>query len=309
MENYIYIILDITITGEWYYKNKKFEYKPIYVGMGSGNRFEYHFTTKLRKNESNYTKFNIIKEHILNGNKPISIKIYEKLNRDDAKLIEKEIIKHFGKKIDGTGILTNITDGGEETLCNKLGGENIHSKKVYQYNINGEFIKEWECLREVGRILGKSFSNIGDCCRGKTKTAYGYQWFYNFKDNVQPVFINNKDKQYKKVYKFDDNGVLLKEYKSLNETSLETKFNKSILSKHIISGKNYYNSFFSYDKNFKIDKLKLKIEKSHFHKIEYNNQILHLNNKEIMNMFGVSRYYITQLKQEKIKKPKFNLIY
>lgn len=62
---------------------------PIYVGMGTGRRFEYHFTTNLRKNESNYTKFNIIKEHILDGNKPISIKIYDNLSREDAKLIEK----------------------------------------------------------------------------------------------------------------------------------------------------------------------------------------------------------------------------
>lgn len=190
-----------------------------------------------------------------------------------------------------------------------MGGDNIHSKKVYQYSIDGEFIKEWDCLREAGRILQKSFNNIGDCCRGKIKTAYGYQWFYDYKDIVEPVFINNKDKQYKKVYKFDDNGILLNEYKSLTEASLENRYSISILSKYVISGKNYYNHFFSYDKNFKIDKLKLKTEKSHFHKIEHNNKILHLSNKEIMNMFGVSRYYITQIKKNKIKTPKFTLLY
>lgn len=309
MENYIYIILDITIPGEWYYKNKKFEYKPIYVGMGSGRRFDYHFTTNLRKNESNYTKFNIIKDHILNGNKPISIKIYDKLNREDAKLIEKDIIKHFGKKIDGSGILTNITDGGEDTPCNKLGGDNIHSKKVYQYSLNGELIKEWNCLREVGRILEKSFSTIGDCCRGKIKTAYEYQWSYDYKDFLEPVVINSKDKQYKPVYKFSDDGILLEEYKSLKDASLKNNFGKSALSNHIISGKNYYNYFFSYDKSFKIDKLKLKKEKSHFHKIEYHGETLQLNNKEIMKMFNVSRFYITQIKQNKIKNPKFKLLY
>jgi hypothetical protein len=309
MENYIYIILDITILGEWIYKDKKFKYKPIYVGMGTGRRFEYHFTTKLRKNESNYTKFNLIKENILNGNKPISIKIYDNLDRESAKLIEKDIIKHFGKKIDSSGILTNITDGGEDTPCNKIGGENIHSKKVYQYSIDGKFIKEWDCLREIGRTLGKSFNNIGDCCRGKSKTAYGYQWFYEYKDFVYPVSINNKDKQYKKVYKFDDEGVLLIEYKSLKEACLQNGFLKSAISSHIISGKNYHNYFYSYDKNFKINKSKMKSEKSHFHKIEYNGDILKLNNKEIMKIFNVSRYYITQIKQNKIKNPKFKLIY
>lgn len=309
MENYIYIILDITIPGEWFYKDLKFDYKPIYVGMGSGRRYEYHFATNLRKNESNYTKFNIIKKHILDGNKPISIKIYDKLSREDAKVIEKEIIKHFGKKIDGSGILTNIADGGEETPCNKIGGENIHSKKVYQYNIDGTFIKEWDCLREVGRILNKSFSTIGDCCRGKCKTAYGYQWSYEYIEFIEPVCVNNKHKLYKPVYKFNDEGILICKYESLKDACIENNFSKSVLSNHISSEKNYYNHFYSYNKDFNVDKLKLKKEKSHFHKIEYNGEILRLSNKEIMNMFNVSRFYITQIKQNKIKSPKFNLIY
>lgn len=63
------------------------------------------------------------------------IKVYENLNREIAKEIEIDIIKHFGKLIDGSGILTNITDGGDENLYNKLGGENPHLKRIESIEI------------------------------------------------------------------------------------------------------------------------------------------------------------------------------
>ncbi len=55
---YIYIIIDKTSPGEWLYKDIKLNFQPIYVGMGSGDRYKRHITTKLHKCENNYTKFN-----------------------------------------------------------------------------------------------------------------------------------------------------------------------------------------------------------------------------------------------------------
>lgn len=52
------------------------------------------------------------------------------------------------------------------------------SKAVYQYTLDGEFIREWQSMNEVQRQLGYDNSHIGKCCLGKQKQSYGYKWRY-----------------------------------------------------------------------------------------------------------------------------------
>lgn len=51
------------------------------------------------------------------------------------------------------------------------------SKKVYQYTLDGKFVKEWESTQECGRN-GFDQQNISSCCRGERKTHRGYKWTY-----------------------------------------------------------------------------------------------------------------------------------
>lgn len=55
-----------------------------------------------------------------------------------------------------------------------------NSKKVNQYDLDGNFIKQWESLMEAERYLKikKSHVGISACCKGKIKTSYGYRWKY-----------------------------------------------------------------------------------------------------------------------------------
>lgn len=51
------------------------------------------------------------------------------------------------------------------------------SNPVFQYDLDGNFIKEFASQKEAQYIMGKPNSDgIGACCRGKQKTAYGYKW-------------------------------------------------------------------------------------------------------------------------------------
>ena len=52
------------------------------------------------------------------------------------------------------------------------------SKKILQYDLQDNFIREWESTREIERILKIYNSNISACCRDKRKTAGGYIWKY-----------------------------------------------------------------------------------------------------------------------------------
>lgn len=53
----------------------------------------------------------------------------------------------------------------------------------------------YNSVREASIKTGVSFSNIGQCCRGKTRTAGGYKWFYIEDDNIFSYEKNTKIKK------------------------------------------------------------------------------------------------------------------
>ena len=55
-----------------------------------------------------------------------------------------------------------------------------HWKKVNQYDLEGNFIKEWDSLISIEKELNYDHRNISACCKHKygRPTAYGYKWEY-----------------------------------------------------------------------------------------------------------------------------------
>ena len=49
---------------------------------------------------------------------------------------------------------------------------------VNQYDLDGNFIKQWNSMMDIKREKGFATSAISTCCRRKTKTAYSYVWRY-----------------------------------------------------------------------------------------------------------------------------------
>jgi NUMOD4 motif-containing protein/HNH endonuclease/NUMOD1 domain-containing protein len=56
------------------------------------------------------------------------------------------------------------------------GKDNVSSKVVLQYDLNGNFLNEFESSGDARRRLGLSSNHITDCCTGKLKNAYGFIW-------------------------------------------------------------------------------------------------------------------------------------
>lgn len=75
----------------------------------------------------------------------------------------KENVRH--------SIQTNLTK-------RKYGKEHHNSIAVIQYDLEGNFIKYWECIADVTRETKINNSHIGSCCKGKQKTCGGYIWKY-----------------------------------------------------------------------------------------------------------------------------------
>lgn len=112
--------------------------KPFYVGISSHdnglvksfsaiyNRPYTHFTNKSLKNDSNNIKKGIINEIISLGLSPEVNIVDTNLTLTEAFELEKSLIKKYGKLLDKSGILSNITDGGEGVILTTP--EIIHKK-------------------------------------------------------------------------------------------------------------------------------------------------------------------------------------
>lgn len=61
---------------------------------------------------------------------------------------------------------------------NKRGDKHPQSRKVAQYNLNGNLIRIWDSFGEVYRKTKISSGNIYMVCNKKRKTAGGYIWKY-----------------------------------------------------------------------------------------------------------------------------------
>ena len=62
-----------------------------------------------------------------------------------------------------------ILDCGEVT-------KRIASKRIAQYDKEGNFIKVYSSYREAEKAMGNTQRHIGDCANGKRKSAYGFIW-------------------------------------------------------------------------------------------------------------------------------------
>ena len=92
------------------------------------------------------------------------------------------------------------------------------SKKIYQYNINGDFIKEWLSIKEASDKLKIINKNISKCVLGERNVAGDFMWFDEFKGNKIPSYC-----KYKKVIQISLNGDIIKTYEKLSDVINENK--------------------------------------------------------------------------------------
>lgn len=89
--------------------------------------------------------------------------------------------------------------------------------KIYQYNLDGSYIKTWDSVFQINKELGYASSNIGKCCRRKIYSAYGYRWSKDYKDNLN-VYINP---HCRKIVQFDMNMNYIKIWNSIIDAANE----------------------------------------------------------------------------------------
>jgi len=107
--------------------------------------------------------------------------------------------------------------------------------KVFKYSLNGLFISSYVNCQHAAKVNKLNSSNIDRCIRGKTKTAYGYQWNSKYCDKICEVIPNNHDKivkqSGKRIVQYDIYGNLINSFPSLGKAALSVSGNYENISK------------------------------------------------------------------------------
>lgn len=112
-------------------------------------------------------------------------------------------------------------------------------KKVYQYDLEGNLLKEWNSAKEINHQLKYNFGNIGAVCHFRVLTAMGFFWsFDKINDaNLIKKYLNKEihipvlsGGKAKKVIQYDLSHNELKCFDSLQEASLFTGISSQQIS-------------------------------------------------------------------------------
>jgi hypothetical protein len=131
--------------------------------------------------------------------------------------------------------------------------QKIKAIPVYQYSLDGIFIKKWTSITEAARELKLIHSNIYDVCRGRRKSCGGFTWT---RDETLVIKISPKKVFKKEIHMYSLEGKYLSSYDSARELP---GFAYKVISKCCTGKSKTYKGFrFSFDK---VDNLGVLIKK------------------------------------------------
>lgn len=228
MEHYVYVYLDprkpFLDNSPW-----RLEFEPFYVGMGKNDRKNVHLNEVQRdvfKNFRNHKK-NRIKSILLDNLEPIIQVVSFFEDRLSAAELEIEIIRFFGRRDMRTGILTNLTSGGDGIVG--LNPEWWKSHNSYRSSIFQEKMKNDQNFREnfIEKHSGEnhwSFSKpypiesrkkISLSLQGNTPWNTGVNMKEHFKEKYDEYLkkvSSNSKKGYEKIKKGKSSRFIQTEY-------------------------------------------------------------------------------------------------
>jgi hypothetical protein len=114
-----------------------------------------------------------------------------------------------------------------------------HSKKVTQYDLKGNFIRDFDSIKEALESLDSKHVNISSCCSGLSKSAGGFIWRY--KGDESPKKYSNRT--IRGVLQYDLLGNLIGEYDSLIEAANVTGSNSNGIQMCCVGKYKHSNNF------------------------------------------------------------------
>lgn len=210
-----------------------------------------------------------------------------------VKNFRRETIQEFDNLQDALDLEESIVDdkfiAREDTYNITIGGgyPPILNKIIYQYSLNGKFIKEWNSIVEASKEFNCSESCIGKAVINHT-TSNQYLWT-DYK--VEQLDISQFSIYSPKciVYQYNECGEFEKEFESISAAAKYNKVNLSNIQRAIKGGYKANNHYFSTEKQSTFSKAKnTRFRNTPIHQYDLQgNYIKSYNNmKEVEVEFG-----------------------
>ena len=189
------------------------------------SRLHAHITESKRLNVIHH-RANWIRKLTSLGLKP-KITFLIVCSSDDFEKYETEYIKIYSNNR-----LTNSDENGSGNKNRKREVLDRQSesrgRKVYQYALEGNFMKEYRSVRTAAKELNLNHANIARCCNGISKHAGGHIFRY---DKMDVDKVENPNAVKKMVVEIDKNGVEIGRWSSIMECSRSTGIDNGNISR------------------------------------------------------------------------------
>ena len=87
-------------------------------------------------------------------------------------------------------------------------------RPVFQYGLDGIFIRKWETMTDAWKALGMDSSGITRAARGEIKTAGGFQWRYEYVE-----FLGKVSSISRRIIQFTIDNRFVKEWDSVTDAA------------------------------------------------------------------------------------------
>lgn len=232
-----------------------------------------------RQNQAtkNYPFHNAVRKYGYNNFKRTTIEVFD--TQEEAYQLESLIIT---RTLLHSKQCYNIQNGG-------LGSTGFTRKAVYQFALNGNFIKKWTSVKEASETLNISY--IDTVCRGERDSAGGFYWSYTKEFKYIPY--NSR----KTIAQYTPSGKFIRTWDSEKEAQLELCINNihtAIKLEHLCGGymwKHFNGS--TENINPYIDKRKLSKIFNNIQQLDANNNVIKVwDNLQDMEASGFKIQYV-----------------
>jgi hypothetical protein len=140
---------------------------------------------KLRKSLNGYMTVGLVKDRTVCQNTVHRLVaqafIPNQLNKPHINHIDCNKLNNKANNLEWCTRSENMQHASKNGLLKfNYGCDHYKSRKIIQYDMNNNKIKEWECIADASKELGLSQSNICQCCLGKNnhKSVGKFIWRY-----------------------------------------------------------------------------------------------------------------------------------
>lgn len=147
---------------------------------------------------------------------------YDNFKRTTIKIFDTEKEAYDFEALVVTSTLLKSKQCYNVTIGGIGGGNDLQKKTVYQFTLNGEFIRSYKSARDAAMKVAPNNSDnirnsIKNCCLGSSYSSCGYFWSYYKEFIKKEDYQNNIVKRKNKIAQYTLSGKFLRYYDNITE--------------------------------------------------------------------------------------------